>query len=146
MSKSKKFVSAVLMTTTAVWMSGATLLIPIAQAQTTADLQAQIAGLLAQIAQLQIQLGGGSSAGTVATTFTQDLTVGSRGTQVSALQQILISGGYLTAVTAPTGYFGLATKAAVTKWFPTTSFPTKFPRARPTTGPSSAATARARSP
>src|SRR4051812_10545946 len=48
--------------------------------------------------------------------FNSNLTVGSRGSQVSALQQVLIDGGYLTAVSAPTGYFGAATRAALGKW------------------------------
>jgi peptidoglycan hydrolase-like protein with peptidoglycan-binding domain len=48
--------------------------------------------------------------------FQANLTVGSRGADVSSLQTILISGGYLTAVTAPTGYFGSLTKAALAKW------------------------------
>ncbi|MFA5810078.1 MAG: peptidoglycan-binding domain-containing protein, partial [Thermoleophilia bacterium] len=48
--------------------------------------------------------------------YTRDLTVGSRGGDVSALQQVLISKGYLTAVSAPTGYFGPATKAALGAW------------------------------
>jgi len=48
--------------------------------------------------------------------FQTNLTVGSRGADVSSLQTVLISGGYLTAVTAPTGYFGSATKAALAKW------------------------------
>ena len=47
------------------------------------------------------------------TTFNTNLTVGSRGADVSALQTILISKGLLTAVSAPTGYFGNATKAAL---------------------------------
>lgn len=48
--------------------------------------------------------------------YSANLTVGSRGEDVSALQQTLINGGYLTAVSTPTGYFGAATKAAVSKW------------------------------
>lgn len=48
--------------------------------------------------------------------FTMDLTVGSRGDEVRALQQFLIDGGYLTSISAPTGYFGAATKAAVMAW------------------------------
>ena len=116
MSKlNKKFVSAALTLTTSVWMSGAMLLVPVAHAQSTADLQAQIAALLAQIQQLQAQLNA-SQGGTSSYSFTRDLTVGSRGDDVSALQQILISGGYLTAVSAPTGYFGSLTQAALAKW------------------------------
>ena len=44
--------------------------------------------------------------------FTQNLTVGSRGDDVTTLQSWLISNGYLT-IAAPTGYFGPLTKAAV---------------------------------
>ncbi|RJQ28906.1 hypothetical protein C4571_02600 [Candidatus Parcubacteria bacterium] len=114
---SKKFVSGVLTATTGLWMSGAFLLVPVAQAQTNADLQAQIAALLQQIAQLQAQLNaGGSSMPSSSYNFTRDLTVGSRGDDVSALQQILISKGHLTAVSAPTGYFGSLTQAALAAW------------------------------
>ncbi len=45
--------------------------------------------------------------------FTSDLTVGSTGSQVSALQSLLIAKGYLTAVSAPTGYFGALTQSAL---------------------------------
>lgn len=48
-------------------------------------------------------------------TFNTNLTVGSKGADVNALQQILIDGGYLN-IAAPTGYFGNATKAAVIAW------------------------------
>lgn len=58
----------------------------------------------------------GTTTGGTSYSFTRDLTVGSRGDDVSALQQVLISGGYLTAVTAPTGYFGNATKTALAAW------------------------------
>jgi peptidoglycan hydrolase-like protein with peptidoglycan-binding domain len=85
--------------------------VPMAGAVTVADLQAQINALMAQLASLQ----GGSTA--VATTFTQDLTVGSTGAQVSALQQVLVSNGYLTMPAGVAmGYFGSLTKSAVMKW------------------------------
>jgi hypothetical protein len=110
---SKKFVSAALSTVTAVTMSGVLAFTPVANAQ-TADAQAQIAALLAQIAQLQSQLGG-STSGSVSCTFTRSLTVGSRGTDVTCLQNALIAGGFLAAGNN-TGYFGGLTKAAVVKW------------------------------
>src|SRR5262249_20448076 len=47
--------------------------------------------------------------------FTRDLTVGSSGADVTSLQQLLISKGYL-AIAAPTGYFGSLTQSAVAKW------------------------------
>lgn len=77
---------------------------PVAKAQTTdiAALNAMIAQLQAQIAQLS-----GSTVSTPAGyVFSTDLTVGSRGADVSALQAKL-------GVTPATGYFGPITKAAV---------------------------------
>ncbi len=56
----KKLVSAALTATTVLWMVGAAAL-PLANAQSTASLQAQIAALLAQIQQLQSQLGTSGS-------------------------------------------------------------------------------------
>jgi hypothetical protein len=46
--------------------------------------------------------------------FTANLTVGSSGPQVTALQQLLASKGFFSAT--PTGYFGSVTKAAVATW------------------------------
>lgn len=111
---SKKIVSVALTATTMTWMLGFAAL-PLANAQSASSLQAQIAALLAQIQQLQTQLNasGGSS---TSYNFTSDLTVGSTGADVSALQQLLISKGYLTAVSAPTGYFGSLTQAALGAW------------------------------
>lgn len=106
-----KFVSLALAGTTLLSMSGA--LIPVAQAQSVSDLQAQISALLAQIQQLQSQLSakGGVSA---SCSFSRDLTVGSKGDDVKCLQGVLQGKGYLAV--APTGYFGSLTKAAVAKW------------------------------
>jgi hypothetical protein len=114
---SKKFFSAAIMATTLVWALGVAAL-PVASAQTSTDLQSQINALLAQIAQMKAQLGTTStSTGTSSSySFTHSLTVGSKGADVTALQQLLISNGDLTAVTAPTGYFGAATKAALAKY------------------------------
>lgn len=85
--------------------------VPMAGAVTVAELQAQINALMAQLAALS----GGSTA--VSTTFTQDLTVGSTGAQVSALQQVLVSNGYLSMPAGVAmGYFGSLTKSAVMKW------------------------------
>ena len=47
-------------------------------------------------------------------TFLKDLTVGASGADVTALQNILISTGYLSG--SATGYFGSLTKTAVIKW------------------------------
>jgi hypothetical protein len=103
--KSKLFVGAVALT----MVLG--MAIP-ASAQTTADLTAQINALLAQIAQLQAQIGGGSSA--VATTFNTNLTVGSKGADVSALQSFLVGKGFLTMPAGVAmGNFGPLTKTAL---------------------------------
>ena len=104
--KSKLFASAV-----AFSMVLGAVAIP-ASAATTAELTAQINALLAQIAQLQAQIGGGSVV--AGTTFTTDLTVGSRGPGVTALQQWLVGKGLLTMPAGVAyGYFGNLTKAAV---------------------------------
>lgn len=82
------------------------------QAQTTAELQAMINTLLAQIAALQAQIGGGSSGSS--TTFSADLTLGSTGADVTALQQWLVSKGFLTMPAGVAmGHFGPLTQAAV---------------------------------
>jgi len=80
------------------------------EAQTSAELNAQIQALLAQIAALQGQVGGSTSGHT----FTMDLTVGSSGAEVTALQQWLVSKGFLTMPAGVSmGYFGEMTRAAV---------------------------------
>ncbi|MEK7635140.1 MAG: peptidoglycan-binding domain-containing protein [Patescibacteria group bacterium] len=85
----------------------------IASAQTAAELTAQINSLLAMIAQLQSQIAGGASSA-AATTFTKDLTVGSTGAEVSALQSFLVSKGFLTMPAGVAmGTFGPLTKSAL---------------------------------
>ncbi|MBP9757125.1 MAG: peptidoglycan-binding protein [Candidatus Pacebacteria bacterium] len=93
-----------------------------AKAQSTSDLQAQINALLAQIAALQApgqQVGGASCA----TTFTMNLKLGSKGSEVMALQKFLnsIDGTQLATTGAgspgnETSTFGPATKRAVIKF------------------------------
>lgn len=83
-------------------------------AQSTADLQAQIAALLAQINSLQSKLGT-AGASTSGYTFSTNLTLGSKGADVTALQNVLISGGFLK-VAAPTAFFGPMTKTALAAW------------------------------
>ncbi len=65
----------------------------------------------------QATTGTGSTGGTTSSscTFTKDLTVGSRGTDVTCLQNALIAAGHLAAGNN-TGYFGALTQAAVAKW------------------------------
>lgn len=81
-----------------------------AGAVTVAELQAQINALMAQLASLQ-------GTATVSANFTTDLTVGSTGSQVVALQQMLVAQGHLVMPAGVAyGYFGSLTKAAVAKW------------------------------
>jgi len=77
-----------------------------AQAATSAELEAQIEALLAQIESLQ-----GSTGGSCAS-FTMDLTMGASGAEVTALQNFLIGEGHAIAAGA-TGYFGAQTQAAL---------------------------------
>ncbi len=77
-----------------------------------ADLQAQIAQLMQQIAALT---GGSSTVGSTSYTFTRDLTVGSTGADVTALQNYLISKG-MSIPAGATGTFGAQTKAALTAY------------------------------
>lgn len=122
----KRFVSVGLSVTTAVWLSGAALLVPVASAQTTvADLTLQIQQLLALVANLQAQLntvqGGGSSVGS-SYNFTRDLTLGSKGDDVKALQQWLNAQGFAVAASGAgsvgneSTYFGSLTQGALAKW------------------------------
>jgi len=77
-----------------------------AKAATTAELEAQVAALLAQLQALQ----GGST--TTGAAFTTDMTIGASGAEVTRLQNWLISKGHTIAAGA-TGYFGAQTAAAV---------------------------------
>ncbi|MEI6494699.1 MAG: peptidoglycan-binding protein, partial [bacterium] len=87
--------------------------LPAAKAATAAELEATIKALQAQIA----ALGAGSSAGSAAadyTPFEMNLKLGSKGDDVTRLQQYLEESGDLTMPEgADYGYFGAATKKAV---------------------------------
>ncbi len=118
----KKIVSIALAATLTVWLVGA---LP-TSAATADELQAQIASLLATIQALQAQLNsvsGGTGTATGSTySFTRDLTLGSTGADVKALQQLLNANGYSVAASGAgsvgneSTYFGNATKAALAKW------------------------------
>jgi hypothetical protein len=92
-----------------------------AKADTLSGLQAQVQALLAQIATLQGS-SSSSTTGGACFTFTQTLTVGSKGSEVMNLQKFLNSHGAVVASTGAgspgneTSTFGPATKAAVAKW------------------------------
>lgn len=115
----KKFASVGVAAVTAVTMTG---VFTPAQAQSVDinALLAQIAQLQALVAQLQAAQGG-SSVGT-SYTFTKNLTLGSTGDEVKALQQFLNANGAQVAATGAgspgneTMYFGPATRAALAKW------------------------------
>ncbi len=86
-----------------------------------ASLQAEAQSLLAEIAQLQAQLGAGGSTGAVATTyacpsFGRALGLGTSGSDVSQLQQYLASNPSIYPSGQVTGYFGALTQAAVQRW------------------------------
>lgn len=102
---------------------------PMAQAASLTDAQVQsILSLLTSfgadsttIANVQASLTGSApvSTGTGSSTssscsFTKDLTVGSKGAEVTCLQNALKAGGYMTA--NATGYFGALTKTGVVAW------------------------------
>ena len=97
---------------------------PMAQAALTSSQVSAIIALLTSfgadastIANVQASLTGGtpSTPSTpAASSFTRDLTVGSKGADVTALQDALKAGGYMSA--SATGYFGALTKAGVMAW------------------------------
>jgi len=109
--KSKLFASAVVFT-----MVLSLVAVPVS-AQTTAELTAQINSLLAQIAQLQAQIAGGSSSMGTAVQYNTDLTIGSKGADVTSLQQFLVEKAYLQMPAGVSyGYFGPLTQAALGKY------------------------------
>jgi len=114
MSTSKKIASIAISLMTVVSLSGISM--PVASAQTSsttvAQLMAEIQALQSQLAALQ---GSSSVSSAYSYNFTRNLTVGSQGADVKALQQMLIDAGYLK-ISAPTGYFGPLTKVALAAW------------------------------
>jgi hypothetical protein len=110
MRKSIKKVSSVLLSaTTVIWLSGATVLVPTALAQSVSieSLLQQIAALQAQLTALQVASSGSVQAS--ACVFTRNLTVGMKGDDVKCLQTSL-------SVSPTSGYFGPLTKKAVAAW------------------------------
>lgn len=81
-----------------------------AQGATLEELQAQIQVLLAQINALNSGLQ--NNTGAVCSPFVSDLTIGRSGTDVSRLQNFLISKG-LSIPAGATGYFGVQTQSAL---------------------------------
>lgn len=123
----KKATSVFVSLTTAIWLSGFGVLMPItAHGQSVSDLQAQIQSLLALVSSLQAQISGmggsTSSSGAGQCTFTKDLTIGSTGSDVMCLQKYLNSAGHMVASSGAgspgmeSEYFGSRTQSAVSKW------------------------------
>ncbi len=83
-----------------------------AGAATMAELQAMIASLQAQLSAMS---GDSMSDSQALAKFNTDLTMGSKNSDVSALQAFLISKGYAIPAGA-TGYFGGQTRSAVMAW------------------------------
>ncbi|MES2668401.1 MAG: peptidoglycan-binding protein [Patescibacteria group bacterium] len=79
-----------------------------------------VAGLVVSSVAAFAPVAGAQTTTTTTTTstsmmFSRDLTLGSTGADVTALQNLLISNGYAIPAGA-TGYFGAQTQAAVAKW------------------------------
>ena len=88
-----------------------------AQTPSIAELQAQIQFLIQQIQALQALKAGGTVSSIPSVSFTQDLTIGSSGSQVSSLQQLLVSKGYMVMPPGVAyGYFGPLTASSVSKF------------------------------
>ncbi len=94
-----------------------TLVAPAVNAQESSeDLQKTIADLLAQVAELEGKMGGKSTGGSSSCeSIPAPLTMGSKGANVTALQNRLIADGESIPAGA-TGYFGAQTKAALASW------------------------------
>ena len=117
----KKIVAIITTVTSAALIAGPTL------ALTSAELQAMIDSLLAQIATLQAQLsettGGTTVSGCTITSFDRNLTLTSTGEDAKCLQIILNSSADTQVAASGVGssgnettYFGALTKAAVIKF------------------------------
>lgn len=74
-----------------------------------------LSGTVATVALAALLLFGNAGQALAATQFTRDLTLGSQGSDVTALQSFLISNGFAIPAGA-TGYFGSQTKAALASY------------------------------
>jgi hypothetical protein len=118
----KKGLTVITSAATILVLSGVALVPSGAQAQTTADiiaqLQAQISALQAQLLALQV----GQPAPSTACTFTRSLFLGVVGEDVKCLQQYLNGAGYTVSASGAgspgneTTYYGSRTQAAVAAW------------------------------
>ena len=107
-----RFKTKIVGLTIAALMSAGSLIPMVSSAVTIDELLAQIAALQAQLLTLQ-----GSSVSTAdKCSFTRSLTVGSRGDDVTCLQNYLTSTGHFTYSGGATGYLGSITRTAVAAW------------------------------
>src|SRR3990167_7104767 len=107
-----RFKTKIVGLTIAALMSAGSLIPMMSSAVTIDELMAQITALQAQLQTLQ-----GSSVSTAdKCSFTRSLTVGSRGDDVTCLQNYLTSTGHFTYSGGATGYFGSITRTAVAAW------------------------------
>jgi len=114
-TKMAKVISGFVGISTAVMMMGPA----VASAATVEELTAQINALLAQVTALQASSSSSSSSSMTTTghQFNVDLTMGSKGADVTALQQVLVAKGHLVMPAGVAyGYFGTLTKTAVMAW------------------------------
>lgn len=111
--------------TVAVLALGAVVVPASASALTANEILQALSADPALLSQLQALLGGTattggtSSAGSLAAVqaLTKDLTIGSKGADVTALQTWLVEEGYLVMpVGVPMGYFGTLTQKALAQW------------------------------
>src|SRR3989344_1313952 len=128
-TKKQKVASMVLSITTTLWLSGAAYLVPsIASAASLTEAQIQsIISLLQSfgadqttVNNVNSSLRGQATSGTTpsagACSFTNDLTMGSKGDDVTCLQNYLTGTGHFSFSGGATGYFGSVTQSAVSAW------------------------------
>lgn len=113
-----KFIKTIVAVSAATMMLAVVAVPAPAQAQTIAELQAQISALMAQISALT----GSTTTGGSSYTFTRDLTIGSSGTDVMELQKFLNGKGFTVNASGAgspgqeSTYFGSLTAAALAKY------------------------------
>src|SRR3989344_8982575 len=123
----RKISLALVSMSTAVLLSGAAIAVPLVANAALTDAQIQsIISLLQSfgadqttINNVNSSLRGLPSAGagtSAACSFTRDLTMGSKGDDVTCLQNYLTSTGHFTYSGGSTGYFGSLTQTAISAW------------------------------
>jgi len=114
-----KFINTIVAVSAATMMLAVVAVPAPAQAQTIAELQAQISALMAQISALT---GSTTTTGGSSYTFTRDLTIGSTGTDVMELQKFLNGKGFAVSASGAgsagqeSSYFGALTASALARY------------------------------